>query len=82
MKTKNTFEVFSSYGNRIIIAFFVIKPTYPVAMFDKCTVLKTGPDRPVQPVQPETESQSGPVKSSKTDQQPENRPKTGVEPKI
>ena len=32
------------------------------------TVLKTGPDRPVRPVQPGTGSQSGPVKSLKTGQ--------------
>jgi class 3 adenylate cyclase len=39
-------------------------------------VLKTGPDRPVQPVQPETGVSSGPVllknrKSKKNDQKPE-----------
>ena len=43
------------------------------------TVLKTGPDRPVRPVQPGTGSQSGPVKTPKTGQKPE---KTRVEPKI
>ena len=34
------------------------------------TVLKTGPDRPVRPVQPGTGSQSGPVKTPKTGQKP------------
>ena len=47
------------------------------------TVLKTGLDRSVRPVQPRTESQSGPVKTPKTGQQPvKNRAKTGVEPEI
>ena len=47
------------------------------------TVLKTGPDRPVRPVQPGTGSQSGPVNTPKTGQQPvKNREKTGVEPEI
>ena len=46
------------------------------------TVLKTGPDRPVRPVQPGTGSQSGPVNTPKTGQKPENRSKTGVEPEI
>ena len=41
------------------------------------SVLKTGPNRPVQPVQPGTGSQSGPVKTPKTGQQPESRSKTG-----
>ena len=44
------------------------------------TVLKTGPDWPVQPG---TKSQSGPIKTPKTGQQPvKNRAKTGVEPEI
>ena len=34
------------------------------------TVLKTGPDRPVRPVQPGTGSQSDPVKTPKTSQKP------------
>ena len=34
------------------------------------TVLKTGPDRPVQPIQPGTGSQSGSVKTPKTGQKP------------
>jgi len=42
-------------------------------------VLKTRPDRPVQPG---IRSQSGPVKSSITGQQPENRPKTGQKPRL
>ena len=46
-------------------------------------VLKTRPDRPVRPVQPGTGSQSGPVKTPKTGQQPvKNMAKTGVEPEI
>ena len=44
------------------------------------TVLKTGPDRPVRPVQPGTGSQSGPVNTPKTGQKPENRSKTGQKP--
>ena len=44
---------------------------------------KNGPDRPVRPVQPGTGSQSGPVNTPKTGQQPvKNRAKTGVEPEI
>ena len=50
--------------------------------FGVTTVLKTGPDRPVRPVQPGTGNQSDPVKTPKTGQQPENRSKTGVEPEI
>ena len=44
------------------------------------TVLKTGPDRPVRPVQPGTGSQSGPVKTPKTGQKPVNNRKTGQKP--
>jgi hypothetical protein len=45
-------------------------------------VLKTGPDRPVQPVQPQTGAQSGPVlqknrKNGKIDQKPETAGSTG-----
>jgi len=47
-----------------------------------CTVLKIGPYQLVRPVQAGIESQFGPVKSPKIGQQSENRPKTGVEPKI
>ena len=43
-------------------------------------VLKTGPDRPVRPVQSGTESQSGPVKTPKTGQEPVNNRKTGQKP--
>ena len=47
------------------------------------TILKTGLDRSVRPVQPRTKSQSGPVKTPKTGQQPvKNRAKTRVEPEI
>ena len=53
------------------------------------TVLKTGPDRPIRPVQSRIESHSGPVKTLKTGQQPiknrktgQNREKTGVKPEI
>ena len=57
---------------------------YPMSSLNRwwrgiSTVLKTGLDRPVRPG---TGSQSGPVKSPKTGQQPENRSKTGVEPEI
>ena len=46
-------------------------------------VLKTRPDRPVRPVQPGTGSQSSPVKTPKTSQQPvKNMAKTGVELEI
>ena len=45
-----------------------------------CTVLKTGPDRPVRPVQPGTGSQSGPVNTPKTGQQPVKNRKTGQKP--
>ena len=43
-------------------------------------VLKTGPDRPVRPVQPGTGSQSGPVKTTKTGQQPVKNQKTDQKP--
>ena len=43
-------------------------------------VLKIGPDRPIRPVQPGTESKSGPVKRPKTGQQLENQPKTSKKP--
>ena len=46
----------------------------------KTTVLKTGPDRPVRPVQPGTGSQSGPVNTPKTGQQPVKNRKTGQKP--
>ena len=46
------------------------------------TILKTGPDRPVRPVQPGTGSQSGLVKTPKTGQQPENRAKPGLNQKL
>ena len=46
------------------------------------TVLKTGPDRPVQPIQPGTGSQSGSIKTPKIGKKLENRSKTGVEPEI
>ena len=46
------------------------------------TILKTGPDRPVRPIQPGIGSQSDSVKTPKTGQKPENRSKTGVEPEI
>ena len=41
------------------------------------TVLKTGPDRPVQPG---TKSQSGPIKTPKTGQQPVKNRKTDQQP--
>ena len=44
------------------------------------TVLKTGPDRPVRPVQPGTGSQSGPVNTPKAGQQPVKNRKTGQKP--
>ena len=44
------------------------------------TVLKTGPDRPVRPVQPGTGSQSGPVNTLKTGQQPVKNRKIGQKP--
>ena len=44
------------------------------------TVLKTGPDRPVRPVQPGTGSQSGPVNTPKPGQQPVKNRKTGQKP--
>ena len=44
------------------------------------TVLKTGPDRPVRPVQPGTGSQSGPVNTPKTGQQLVKNRKTGQKP--
>ena len=47
---------------------------------DKIIVLKTGPDRPVRPVQLGTGSQSGPVKTPKTGQEPVNNRKTGQKP--
>ena len=47
---------------------------------DISTVLKTGPDRPVRPVQPGTGSQSGPVNTPKTGQQPVKNRKTGQKP--
>ena len=43
-------------------------------------VLKTGPDRPVRPVQPGTGIQSGPVNTPKTGQQPVKNRKTGQKP--
>ena len=46
----------------------------------RTTVLKTGPDRPVRPVQPGTGSQSGPVNTPKTGQQPVKNRKTGQKP--
>ena len=47
---------------------------------DPRTVLKTGPDRPVRPVQPGTGSQSSPVNTPKTGQQPVKNRKTGQKP--
>ena len=46
----------------------------------KLTVLKTGPDWLVRPVQPGTGSQSGPVNTPKTGQQPVKNRKTGQKP--
>ena len=46
------------------------------------TVLKTGPDQPVRQVQSGTRSQSDPVKTPKTGQQPKNREKPGLNRKL
>ena len=74
-------------GILVDFIFFII--IIIIIWMENSTILKTRPDRPVRPVQPETGSQSGPVKTqklvnnrSKTGKPVNNRAKTGVEPEI
>ena len=62
-------------GILVDFIFFII-----IIWMENSTILKTRPDRPVRPVQPETRSQSGPIKTPKTGQQPVKNRKTGQQP--
>ena len=66
-------------GILVDFIFFIIIIIIIIWM-ENSTILKTRPDRPVRPVQPETGSQSGPVKTPKTGQQPVKNRKTGQQP--
>ena len=65
-------------GILVDFIFFII--IIIIIWMENRTILKTRPDRPVRPVQPETGSQSGPVKTPKIGQQPVKNRKTGQQP--
>ena len=65
-------------GILVDFIFFII--IIIIIWMENSTILKTRPDRPVRPVQPETGSQSGLVKTQTTGQKPENRSTTGQKP--